>query len=156
MAIDLAMYFQCEEAVRILLDAGCQWDKLNIVDRNAISPACICFIARGVADRRRRLARLAEGALTESQLAVMGLQAGLLDSHAATVTRLLRDAGAHVPTDLAVPDDYEGIYLSGNLHIGDFPTFFGSGFNDATHRDRRDLLPIQLVELDSYMRSKAD
>ena len=57
--------------------------------------------------------------MIEDQLAGMaGSRVGLLDSLAATAVRLLRGAGAHAPTALTVPDDYEGIYLSGNLHIG--------------------------------------
>lgn len=144
-AVDLAIHFNCCEAVRVLFDAGCTWNKFNLRFSHRISLDCARVIAQGLADRRRRLGLLAKATVTEDQLAATGCQVGLLDSHAATVVRLLREVGVHVPTTLSVPDDYEGIYLSGNLAIGCFPAFFDAGFCDVNHKSRDGSLAMQIT-----------
>lgn len=144
-AVDLATHFNCCEAVRVLFDAGCAWNEFNVHSSNRISLDCVRVIAQGLADRRRRLGLLAKATLTEDQLAATGCPAELLDSHAANVVRLLGEIGVHVPTTLAVPDDYEGIYLSGNLVIGCFPAFFDAGFCDVNHNGRDGSLAMQMI-----------
>ena len=142
--------------MRILLEAGCGWNRFNILADDATSLYCVRTVAHGLADRRRELAHLVEEVLTEDQLAgVADNPVELLDSHAATAVQLLRKAGAHVPTALAVPDEYEGIYLSGNLHIGYFPMFFDSGSRDVSHKSGRGFSAMQLVELGPYVYPEA-
>ncbi|KAH6885236.1 hypothetical protein B0T10DRAFT_550542 [Thelonectria olida] len=52
------------------------------------------------------------------------------------------ETGTFVPDVLKVPDDYEDIYISGNLHINFFPIFFDAGFHDINTRSSHGLLPL--------------
>ena len=147
-AVDLALHFGCDNAVALLFEAGCCWNSFNIsLSTVGYSSSCVQIVARQVADRRRRLMLLAEETLTESQLSTVDRRAGVLDSNAAAITRLLQDAGIDVPTPLAVPDSYLTIYQSAKLDVLYFPIFFDHGFHDVLHRTGKHLLPIEVANL---------
>ena len=153
-AVDLALHFGCDNAVALLFEAGCCWNTFHIfLSTRMCSSGCVQIVARKVADRRRRLMLLAEETLTQSQLSTVGRGTGVLDSDAAAITRLLRDAGIDVPTHLAVPDSYLTIYQSANLDVLYFPIFFDQGFHDVLHRTGKHLLPIQVGNLSVFARN---
>lgn len=152
-AVDVSAFFGCEEAVALLFDAGCSWNGFRVRDDTyprTILLECVRTIAHKLAERRRRLMRLATEILTETQLSTAYQGDGILDSDAAAVVRLLRDAGVDVPDALAVPDEYMTIYLSGCLDIAYFPIFYDSGFHDVNHFAHGGIASIQFAGLEVF------
>ncbi|MBE3049515.1 hypothetical protein IMZ48_44850 [Candidatus Bathyarchaeota archaeon] len=74
----------------------------------------------------------------------------LADSMAAAILGCLRGAGIDVPGDLVVPDDYEGIYISGNLNFAHWPLFLEAGFRDICRRNTSGLTAVQVVGVEIY------
>lgn len=150
-AVDLAIYFNCVEAVSLLFDFGCSWNgfdgKLKL---SMVSLRCVRLIARKLADRRRHLLHLAEETLAPSQLSDTHGGSRVLDANASHVVALLADAAVHLPAYLAVPDGYETIYLSGSLDVTHFPIFYEHGFHDTNHASGLNYTPIQIARLDVY------
>lgn len=150
-SIDTALLLGCEEGVALLFDAGCYWDHFEDVTLSGpVSVECIQTVARKLADRRRRLMSLAKDTLPEVQLGIVRQTAGVLDSDAAVVVRLLREAGVDIPRHLTVPDRYKGVYRTAKLDITYFPIFFVHGFKDLDHQTRAYPTPLQTARLDSY------
>ena len=147
--LDFAFYFDCEEAVAVLFDAGCSWNGFHNSYPVTASVACVRTAARKLACRRQSLMGLAEQTLTEPQLANVRPGTGVLDLNAAAVVQLLRKAGVDVPTHLAVPDSYATVYVSENVDIAFFPIFFSQGFHDVNNRAGERFAPIQLAWLDN-------
>ena len=147
-ALDFAIEFKCEESVRILLDSGCVWNKVSTPGSSSI--ACFRLVAEKLAARRRGLFELAEGVLTPQELSVVCPAMELADSMAAAIVGCLRGAGIDVPGDLDVPDDYEGIYFSGNLNFAHWPLFLEAGFHDICRRNTSGLTAVQVVGVDIY------
>ena len=70
-----------------------------------VSVECIQTVVRKLADKRRCLMSLAKDTLSEIQLGIVRPKAGVLDSDAAVVVRLLREAGV----DMSASFDCTGL-----------------------------------------------
>lgn len=143
--LDFAIRFQCEEAVRMLFDAGSLWNNFRLEDTS--SPMCTRIIAEKLLARRHRLFQLAQEVLTAQDLASVCPDMRFADSCAKEIIKRLRNAGVPVPEELTVPHSYHGIYLHGALDVIHLPIFMETGFCDITHRGETGLIPVQVLEL---------
>ncbi|KAH7140299.1 hypothetical protein B0J13DRAFT_557494 [Dactylonectria estremocensis] len=151
-ALDLALYFRCEEAVQILLNHGSVWNPSQVPWPRGTSFECSRRLAGSLAERRRRLFSIAKQTLAADELEELRiLDGGFPDSETYSVIQKLFIKGVHVPIFLTVPVDYEGVYLH-NVNIHHFPAFLEFGFSNMNERNRQGLLPINIAPIGAYLR----
>ncbi len=153
-ALDLAIRYRSLEAVHILLDAGCSWQRFRGLDRDqqyphiSVAPAIVESIARVLAHRRRKLLDLGRSCLTKAQLSRRGCaDISVPDVEAAGLTQLLINGGVSVSATLAVSDIFHGVYQSSELSMDEFPVFHEAGFQDLRRFNCLGLSPVMMGNL---------
>ena len=144
--VQFAATFECEEAVRILLDSGCQWNGFRRCDTS--SPSCVRLIAEKLAARRRMLWEMAEEVLEPNDLLSLCPDSESVDFCAVAIINRLRQVGVTIPHDLVVAEDWEGIYLSGNLDITHLSVFYEAGFHDMNRHGKGGQTLLQVISLE--------
>ena len=152
-ALDFALYFDCCDAIQLLLDNDCPWNRFpRGLHTECRSMESIGAIARSLASRRRRLLQLAKEKLTTNEIAKFkDIHEGVPDQYARSIVHALKKAGCSVPTALSVPETYEGIYHSGCLPFSCFPIFYEAGFRGLDSRNQFGLLPIMITRASHWM-----
>ncbi|KAH7120525.1 hypothetical protein EDB81DRAFT_861623 [Dactylonectria macrodidyma] len=143
-ALNFAIYSQCEESCRILLSYGARWD--HFPDRNygmTYHPGCVRCVAEHSADRRKKLKSIAYSTLTPEKLAQLGVNdEDFPDGRASSIIDEVLEAGGSIPSALTVPDDYEGVYIDGNLDIEHFRIFYDAGFREFNLHQAQNILSL--------------
>ena len=97
--------------------------------------------------RRQMLWRIADEVLTPEDLLSVCPDPMRVDSCAAAIVNRLQKTGATVPDDLAVPENWEGIYLSGNFDITHLSVLYEAGFRDINYQGRYGQTVLQVISL---------
>lgn len=149
-ALHYAMKFSCNEACEILLSHGAAWDKFIPEFKNQYeSLECVHCLAGHLADRRKRLWCIAKETLSPRQLAQWKVgQDEFPGASARFIVEQVLEAGACVPGALMVSSDYEGIYISGELYLEQFPLFYEAGFHEINSKSTFGLLPLSYLRID--------
>lgn len=95
--------------------------------------------------------RIAKESLSPRQLAQWKVgENEFPDARARFIMEQVLETGEYIPEVLRVPPDYEGIYISGNLDLEQFPIFYEAGFHELNNRSTLGLLPLGYGNTDNF------
>ena len=153
--LGLAIAYKSLAAVQVLLENDYPWHGFDRPDYGTLRARpphdIVVAIAEAITLRRQRLVILARDMLPTHDLLRLGLLDELLpDAEAIYLVRALRDAGVAVPAALDVPDDFEGVYHSGNLDLNEIPVFHAAGFHDLCRPNSLGLSPVMSAAIFAF------
>jgi hypothetical protein len=128
---------------KLLLEVGCV---LNITETRAASPKLLSLFVHEIANRRRRLWKLAQSCLPQYELHDLNIpETTVPDRHASSICAALAAHGKIVDPSLLVKKNYVSVYDDWTLRPRVMEELFNVGFKDIDSPNSLGVTPLMHV-----------
>lgn len=127
-------------STKLLLEVGC---RLNITELRAASPKLLSLFVNEIANRRRRLWKLAQSSLPQYELHALNIpETAVPDRQAASICAALAAHGKTVDSSLVVKRGYVSVYDDLTLQPSVMEELFKVGFKDIDSPNSLGVTPL--------------